>query len=159
MKDKYKEWRIDLDEDFFRIYDKNKEIAAYFDPYYGDLHPKGMESEIIENMLKNHDVVSSGYLTVPFVKFGIFDVTDFASTVYDVEALVSSTMKKISQWKKLIESTNTLQSHVVSVSHTNQDMLSITFLIKFQESTPLENKKLLEQLYPTLNLLQEYGLL
>lgn len=159
MIDKGAKWKMEVDEDFFRIYDKHKDIVGYFDPDYGELHPKGMESDIIEKMIKNHAVVSSGYLTLPFVKFGIFDVTDFTSTIYQLEGQVSYILSKITRWKQLIDATNTLQSHVISVSHTNLDMLSITFNIKFQEPTPLESTKLISNLSPILYLFQEHDLL
>ena len=53
-------WKLESDEDFFRIYDSNKMIAGYFDPDYGDVYPKEKEQEIIENMLKNHDKILGG---------------------------------------------------------------------------------------------------
>ena len=33
-------WKLELDEEYFRIYDSKKMIAGYFDPDYGDLFPK-----------------------------------------------------------------------------------------------------------------------
>ena len=61
------------EEEFFRIFDSKKDIVGYFDPDYGELFPKEKESEIIDQMHKNHDKIPGGFLMVPLVKFGIFD--------------------------------------------------------------------------------------
>ena len=70
-------WKLDLDEDYFRIYDSKKMIAGYFDPDYGDIYPKDSSEEIISKMLKNHDKIAGGFIMVPMIKFGLFD-TDLA---------------------------------------------------------------------------------
>ena len=66
-------WKLESDEDFFRIYDSKKLIAGYFDPDYGDVFPKNNSEEIIASMLKNHEKVSGGVIMVPLVKFRLFD--------------------------------------------------------------------------------------
>jgi hypothetical protein len=49
--------------------------------------------------------------------------------------------------------------HSVRISHTDQDMLTMAFKIKFSKPTPLENKALLEELFDTLESLQKSELL
>ncbi|MFB5637903.1 MAG: hypothetical protein ACE5RF_05790, partial [Nitrosarchaeum sp.] len=66
-------WKLDLDDEYFRIFDSKKLIAGYFDPDYGDLYPKENSAEIILQMLKNHDKIPGGLLMIPLVKFGLFD--------------------------------------------------------------------------------------
>ena len=44
-------------------------------------------------------------------------------------------------------------------SHTDQDMLTITFPIKFSEPTPLDKSDLIKELSPTLKLLEDSNLL
>lgn len=66
-------WKLDLDEEYFRIYDSKKMIAGYFDPDYGEIFPKNKSDEIISQMLKNHDKIPGGFIMVPMVKFGLFD--------------------------------------------------------------------------------------
>ena len=63
-------WKLELEEEFFRIYDSKKLIAGYFDPDYGDIYPKDNSEEIISSMLKNHDKILGGMIMVPLVKFG-----------------------------------------------------------------------------------------
>jgi len=150
-------WKLDLDEEFFRIYDSNKLIAGYFDPDYGDLHPKERVEEIISNMLKNHDKIIRGFIMVPLVKFGLFD-TDLETDVKTVEIQVTSVLNRLTRWKEFI-SENNLKIHYVRISHTDQDMLTITFPIQFSKPTSLDKKELIVEITPILDLLQKLDLL
>lgn len=150
-------WKLDLDEEFFRIYDSNKLIAGYFDPDYGDIHPKENSEQIIEQMLKNHDKVVGGFIMVPMIKFGLFD-TDLETDVETVENQVLLVLERLKKWKKFL-SENNLKIHFVRISHTDQDMLTITFPCKFSKPTPLDKKELAAEISPTLDLLQKLDLL
>ena len=66
-------WTLDLDNEYYRIYDSKKMIAGYFDPDYGDVYPKENSEDIISQMIKNHDKIRGGFLMVPLVKFRLFD--------------------------------------------------------------------------------------
>ena len=149
-------WKLELDEEFFRIYDSKKLIAGYFDPDYGDIYPKENSEEIISSMLKNHDKIMGGMIMVPLVKFGLFD-TDLDTTLPKVEQNVIRVTKHLEKWKNFLSQTNH-NTHSIRISHTDQDMLTITFEIKFSKPTPLEKTKLSEELFPTLNLLHNSGL-
>jgi len=150
-------WKLELDEDYFRIYDSKKLIAGYFDPDYGDIHPKERSEEIISNMLKNHDKIIGGFMMVPMVKFGLFD-TDLESDVNTVESNVSSVMARISVWKEFL-SENNIHTHFVRISHTDQDMLTITFPVKFSKPTRLDHQEMIVEFTPILNSLQKLNLL
>jgi hypothetical protein len=150
-------WKLDLDEEYFRIFDSNKLIAGYFDPDYGDLYPKENSEEIISQMLKNHDKITGGFIMVPMVKFGLFD-TDLETNLDTVEAQVNSVLDRLSRWRKFLSKTN-LKIHYVRISHTDQDMLTITFPFKFSKPTPLDKKEMVVELTPTLDLLQKLNLL
>ena len=63
-------WKLERDEDYFRIFDSKNDIAGYFDPDYGELFPKEKEHEIIQQMHKNQDKISGGFFMAPMVKFG-----------------------------------------------------------------------------------------
>ena len=150
-------WKIEREEDFFRIFDSKKDIAGYFEPDYGDLYPKENELEIIEKMHKNHDKITGGFLMVPMVKFQIFD-KDIEIDIDSLEKQIESVKQRLSQWKHfLLETKN--EFHGIRVSHTDQDMLSITFPIKFDFPVPLEKNAIITTIEPTLNLLQKQGLL
>lgn len=150
-------WKLEQEEQYFRIFDSKKDIAGYFDPDYGEVFPKEKEEEIIENMLKNHDKILGGYIMVGLAKFGIYD-TDYQSDIFGLEKQIDTVKDKISKWKQLISNEN-IKFHFVQISHTDQDMLTITFPIKFSQPTPLEKKEILKQIEPILNQLQQQHLL
>ncbi len=149
-------WKLDLDEGYFRIYDSKKLIAGYFDPDYGEIHPKENSEEIILSMLKNHDKILGGVIMVPLVKFGLFD-TDLDTSLSKVEQNVNRVTEHLQKWKNFLSQTNR-HVHSIRISHTDQDMLTITFKIKFSKPTPLEKTKLIDEIFPTLDLLQKSGL-
>ena len=150
-------WKLDLDEEYFRIYDSKKLIAGYFDPDYGDIHPKEHSEEIISQMLKNHDKISGGFLMVPMVKFGLFD-TDLETEIDTVETNVSLVLDRLKHWKIFL-SENKIKLHFVRISHTDQDMLTIMFPLKFSKPTPLDPKEMIVEIVPILDSLQKLNLL
>jgi len=149
-------WKLDFDEGYFRIFDSKKLIAGYFDPDYGDIYPKENSEEIILSMLKNHDKISGGVIMVPLVKFGLFD-TDLDTSISVVEQNVNRVTEHLQKWKNFLSQTNR-HVHSIRISHTDQDMLTITFKVKFSKPTSLEKIKLMEEIFPTLDLLQKSGL-
>ena len=149
-------WKLDLDVDFYRVYDKDNKIAGYFAPEYGDLYPEDKADQIIEQMHKNHDKIPGGYLTVPMVKFGIFDSNQDMNVTY-LKTHLADVAVRVSAWDEFL-SEHQIQ-HAIRISHTDHDMLSLTFPIKFAEHTPLEKKTMQNALSPTLDLLHQKGLL
>ena len=150
-------WKLDLDDDFFRISDSKKLVAGYFDPDYGINYSKEKSDEIISLMLKNHDKISGGHIMVPLVKFGLFD-TDLNTTILNVEQNVNRVTIHLEKWKHFLSQTHR-HVHYVRISHTDQDMLTITFEVKFSKPISLEKTKLLDALHPTLDLLHNSSLL
>ncbi len=149
-------WKLELDEGYFRIFDSKKLIAGYFDPDYGEIYPKENSEEIILSMLKNHDKILGGVIMVPLVKFGLFD-TDLDTSISEVEQNVNRVSEHLQKWKNFLSQTNR-HVHSIRISHTDQDMLTITFKVKFSKPTPLEKTELIEEIFPTLDLLQKSGL-
>ena len=150
-------WKLEREEDYFRIFDSKKDIAGYFDPDYGEIFPKEKEQEIIDQMHKNNDKIPGGFLMIPMVKFGIFD-TDNEMSIDVLENQISQVQNRLSQWRGFLQQ-NRMELHGIRVSQTDQDMLSITFPIKFDVPCQLEKKALLNNLESILNLLQKQGLL
>ena len=149
-------WKLELDEGYFRIFDSKKLIVGYFDPDYGEIYPKENSEEIILSMLKNHDKILGGIIMVPLVKFGLFD-TDLDTSISEVEKNVNRVTEHLQKWKNFLSQTNRLV-HSIRISHTDQDMLTITFQVKFSKPTPLEKIKLMEEIFSTLDLLQKSSL-
>ena len=150
-------WKLESDEDFFRIYDSKKLIAGYFDPDYGDIFPKENYEEITSSMMKNHDLISGGVIMVPLVKFGLFD-TDLDVSISEVEENVIRVNTHLQKWKNFLSEINP-RFHSVRISHTDQDMLTIAFHVMFPKPTPLNKTSLQGEISPTMDLLQKFGLL
>ena len=150
-------WKLELDEEYFRIYDSKKMIAGYFDPNYGDIYPKENSAEIIATMLQNHDKILGGIIMVPLVKFGLFD-TDLDTVLSNVEEQVIRVNTHLQKWKNFLSETNR-QVHSIRISHTDQDMLTIAFPVIFSKPTSLEKTSLQEELFTTLDMLQKSDLL
>ena len=90
-------WKIEREDDFFRIFDKDNKIAGYFVPEYGDIQPEEKIEEIIEQMHKNGDKVPGGYMTVPMVKFGIFDSNEDMDVAY-LQGQISDANASLNFW-------------------------------------------------------------
>ena len=150
-------WKLDPDDAYFRIYDSKKLIAGYFDPDYGDIFPKENSEQIILLMQKNHDLILGGMLMIPLVKFRLFD-TDLDTVLSKVQENVSRVSEHLQKWNQFILDTK-IQFHSIRISHTDQDMLTITFPIIFSKPAPLEKKQLALELSLTLDLLQKLDLL
>jgi len=150
-------WKLEFDEGYFRIFDSKKLIAGYFDPDYGDIFTKGNSEEIIASMHKNQDKILGGAIMVPLVKFKLFD-TDLNTSLKNVEDQVNRVHEHLQKWKGFLSGMNK-ESHSIGISHTDQDMLTITFPIQFSKPTPLENTALMEELFEILEKLKFFGLL
>ena len=150
-------WKLDLDDEYFRILDSKKLVAGYFDPDYGVIYPKENSVEIISQMLKNHDKISGGLMMIPLVKFGLFD-SDLDINIDELDTQVNRVGEHLKKWKDFITKTNNTV-HSIRISHTDQDMLTITFPIKFSEPTPLDKNEIIKEISPILDLLQKLNLL
>ena len=150
-------WKLDVDNEYFRILDSNKRVAGYFDPNYSNIFPKENSEEIISQMLKNHDKVLGGFIMVPLVKFGLFD-SDLDIDLNTLESQVTRVGEHLKKWREFVSKTNN-SIHSIAISHTDHDMLTITFPIKFSKPTELEKTKILKEISPLLDLLQELNLL
>jgi hypothetical protein len=150
-------WKLEFEEGYFRIFDSKKLIAGYFDPDYGNLSEVKNPEDIILSKIKNHDKVLGGMMMIPLVKFKLFD-TDLNTTLSEVKQNISRVSYHLQKWDAfLFEINNT--SHFIGISHTDQDMLTVTFPVVFSKPTILEKSDLLEEIYPVLNLLQKSELL
>ena len=150
-------WKLDLDGEYFRIFDSKKLIAGYFDPDYGDIFPNENSAEIISQKLKNHDTILGGFLMVPMVKFGLFD-SDLDIDIDALDAQVNRVGLHLKKWQDFITKTHNAD-HSIRISHTDQDMLTITFPITFSKPTSLDKAEILKEILPILNQVHELDLL
>ena len=150
------QWKLEREESYFKIYDENKHISGYFDPEYGDIFPEHRINEIIEEMHKKHEKIPGGYLMVPMIKFEIFNEQEIGLDY--LQRRIEHIKERITKWNDFILNQK-ISDHKIRVSHTDTDMLSITFPIRFNSPVSLEKKLLIAELEITLNSLHEKGLL
>jgi hypothetical protein len=150
-------WNLEFEDGYFRIYDSKKLITGYFDTDYGDLSKIKNPEDVILSKIKNHDNVLGGMIMIPLVKFQLFD-TDLNTTISKVQQNVSRVSIHLKKWESFLSEIN-VTSHFVGISHTDQDMLTVTFPIKFSKPTTLEKSNLLQEINPILTMLEKLELL
>ena len=150
-------WKLDLDEEFFRILDSKKLTAGYFDPDYGDIFPKENSEQLISQMLKNHENILGGFLMVPMVKFGLFD-SDLDTDLDKLESQVERVGTHLKKWRNFISAAS-IYDHSIRISHTDQDMLTITIPIKFSKPTPLDKSEIIKEISTVMDMMQKFELL
>ena len=150
-------WKLEFEDGYFRIFDSKKLITGYFDPDYGDLSKIKNPEDVILSKIKNHDSVLGGMIMIPLVKFQLFD-TDLNTTISKVQENMSRVSIHLKKWESFLSNINNT-SHYVGISHTDQDMLTVTFPIIFSKPTTLEKSNLLQEINPTLNMLEKLELL
>ena len=150
-------WKLEFEDGYFRIYDSEKLVAGYFDPDFGDLSAVKDPEDLILSKIKNRDVVLGGMLMIPLVKFKLFD-TDLNTVLSEVKQNISRVSVHLEKWSVFLSEMHNTR-HFIGISHTDQDMLTMTFPVKFSKPTILEKSNLLEELYSVLNLLEKSELL
>ena len=150
-------WKLEFEDGYFRLFDPKKLVAGYFDPDYGDLSKVKNPEDIILSKIKNHDKVLGGMIMIPLVKFKLFD-TDLNTSLPELKQNLSRVSNHLEKWGKFLSEINNI-SHFIGISHTDQDMLTMTFPVTFSKPTILEKSNLLEEIYPILNLLEKAELL
>jgi|TARA_B110000483_G_scaffold80527_1_gene100172 hypothetical protein len=150
-------WKLEFEDGYFRIYDSKKLVAGYFDPDYGDLSTVKDPEDVILSKIKNHDVILGGMLMIPLVKFKLFD-TDLNTVLSEVKQNISRVSVHLEKWTTFLSEIHNTR-HFIGISHTDQDMLTMTFPVKFSKPTILEKSKLLDEVYPILSLLEKSELL
>ena len=150
-------WKLEFEDGYFRIYDSKKLVAGYFDPDYGDLSTVKDPEDVILSKIKNHDVILGGMLMIPLVKFKLFD-TDLNTVLSEVKQNISRVSVHLEKWTTFLSEIHNTR-HFIGISHTDQDMLTMTFPVKFSKPTILDKSDLLDEVYPILSLLEKSELL
>lgn len=150
-------WKLDFDEEYFKILDFKNLVTGYFDPDYGDIFSKDNSAEIVLQMINNHDNILGGLVMIPLVKFGLF-TPDLDIDIDTLESNVDRVKLHLQKWKDFISQTNNT-IHSIHLSHTDQDMLTITFPIKFSKPTPLDKSEILKELAPLFDSFTKLNLL
>ena len=151
-------WKAELDEWNFRIFDSKMNVAGYIEPDYGIAYNDEKAEEKIEHMIKSGQAVTETYVTVPMLKFGIFD-TDYNADIGTLESQIDTVLSRTRSWREFLEAQTNCKEHHIHISHTNKDMLSITFKVIFTTRIQLDANKLLNEIRPMLDKLEKMHLL
>lgn len=146
-------WRFDLEEGYaYWIRDRDRNVAGYFDPDYGA--DPDEDADAIERMHKDSATIKGGFLTLPMVKLGVFATVPVRADF--LEQHVSGALERIRAWCAVLDG---LGDHHISISHTDEDMLTVTLAIGFDPPVPLEKNLIAEHITPLLDRLRARGLL
>jgi hypothetical protein len=91
------------------------------------------------------------------VKFRLFDLV-LNVNISELKSQIIRVKTHLDKWDDFITKTNN-HRHSIGISHTDQDMLTITFSIKFSKPVPLNKNEILKEIEPNLDLLQRLNLL
>lgn len=115
-------------------------------------------SERVEEMARSGQGVPGAFVMVPMAKFGIFD-SDYDSDIAGLQARLDSVAGRVALWREFAESWPGGHDHHVRISHTDHDMLSITFYVAFGRDVRIDGGELLGAVTPMLERLRSRGLL
>ena len=145
-------WRFDLEEGYaYWIRDEDRNVAGYFDPDYGA--DPDEDADRVELMHKRSESVRGGFLTLPMVKLGVFAAVPLEAGA--LERHVAAALERIRAWRAALGAAG----HQISISHTDEDVLTVTLTISFGGPVELRKDAIAGQLAPTLDRLRSMGLL
>jgi hypothetical protein len=156
---KYK-WKMEYEDTVYKIYDWNKNLAAYFFPKYDLVETTdNEEDQFIEKLNQSHENVRGGNILFPMIKLDLLDKEEGLDLDYTTVALEQN-LKRVKVWKEWL-----LQNHrkfaiignAVYTSREDRNMLSIALGIN--SNITLGEKETLVALAPLLDELHEAGLL
>ncbi len=150
-------WKLEREDDHFKIYDEHKLLVGYFGPEYGQIEPEDKAAQVIEEMHKRQDKIQGGYLLLPLVKFGIFEEGKEMDMDFLIHKL-NEAGNSLSLWYQLMQEMS-LERHKIMVSHTDHDMLSITLFVGFATPVPLDKNMLEQEIGKLLDVIHQKGLL
>ena len=139
--------RVEQEELYFKVFDDNGYVLAYFQPDYGNIEPKYKEVEIIKDMIKNKEEIYKGLLYLPMLKMHLNE------DMYDIDtlkALLELALAKIDGWKSIIEQLDEISNVRIVKSHTDPDMLALLLDVKFRDPIRLDNDDINNALLPIL---------
>ena len=150
-------WKLDQEEYYFRIFDSRRQVAGYFDPEYGVDIPADRHDEVVESLWSSRRAIPGGFLMIGLAKLGVYGV-DGQITLGELDASLEAARGRIGAWTDALLAER-VRSSYVGVSHTDQDMLTVSFPVLFDRPTPLDEREVAAALSPILDRLQRRSLL
>lgn len=156
---KKSKWEMEYEDTIYKIYDWNKNLAAYFYPNYNLVDTTENEDEFVEKLNQSHQNVSGGNILFPMIKLNLLDKEEGIDLDYTIVALEQN-LKRIKVWKEwLLQNYRkfAITGNAVFTSREDREMLSIA--LRIDSNIILGEKETLVALTPLLDELHEAGLL
>ena len=152
-------WKLEYEDTIYKIYDWNRNLAAYFYPNYELVETYESEDEIIEKLNQSHQSVQGGNILLPMVKLNLLDKEEGIDLDYAIVALEQS-LQRVKVWKQWLLQNGSqfeINGNAIFTSREDRDMLSIA--LEIDSNVTLGEKQILVALTPLLDDLHEASLL
>src|SRR4249919_77413 len=156
---KKSKWKMEYEDTIYKIYDWNKNLAAYFFPNYNLVETGENEDEIIEKLNQSHQNVRGGNILLPLIKLNLLDKEERIDLDYTIVALEQN-LQRTKVWREWLEHYDrkfAIAGNAVFTSREDREMLSIALVI--DSNIILGEKEALVALTPLLDELHEATLL
>ena len=156
---KKSKWKMEYEDTIYKIYDWNKNLAAYFFPNYNLVENSENEDEIIEKLNQSHQNVRGGNILLPLIKLNLLDKEERIDLDYTIVALEQN-LQRTKVWREWLEQNDrkfAIAGNAVFTSREDREMLSIALVI--DSNIILGEKEALVALTPLLDELHEATLL
>jgi len=156
---KKSKWKIEYEDTIYKIYDWNRNLAAYFFPNYQLEEITEDEDENIEKLNQSHQSVLGGNILLPMVKLSLLDKEEGIDLDYAIAALEQS-LQRVKVWKQWLLQNGSkyeINGNAIFTSREDREMLSIGLRVK--KHITLGEKEILGALMPLLDELHEAELL
>lgn len=156
---KKSKWKMEYEDTIYKIYDWNKNLAAYFFPNYNLAENSENEDEIIEKLNQSHQNVRGGNVLFPLIKLNLLDKEERIDLDYTIDALEQN-LQRTKVWREWLLQNDrkfAITGNAVFTSREDREMLSIVLVI--DSNIVLGEKETLVALGPLLDELHEATLL
>lgn len=158
-KNKKSKWKLEYEDTVYKIYDWNKNLAAYFFPNYKLRETTENEDEFIENLNQSHQTVRGGNILFPMIKLNLLDKREGIGLDYTIAALEQN-LQRAKVWREWLLQNGSkfaITGNAVFTSREDREMLSIALVLEL--NITLGEKETLVALTPLLDELHESALL
>ena len=150
---------MEYEDTIYKIYDWNKNLAAYFFPNYNLVETSENEDEIIEKLNQSHQNVRGGNILFPLIKLNLLDKEERIDLDYTIVALEQN-LQRTKVWREWLVQNDrkfAITGNAVFTSREDREMLSIALVV--DSNIILGEKEALVALTPLLDELHEATLL
>ena len=95
---KKSKWKLEYEDTVYKIYDWNKNLAAYFFPHYNLRETTENEDELIETLNQSHQNVRGGNILFPMIKLNLLDKREGIGLNYTITTMEQK-LKQAKVWR------------------------------------------------------------